>query len=293
MYKAAIEAGGTKCIVAVGLPGQPPLREARIPTRGAAETIADITEFFLGCRKDKLDFDALGIGSFGPVDLDPRSKTWGYVTETPKKGWANQSFAPALASALGVPVAFDTDVNTAALAESRFGAGAGSGSLVYLTIGTGIGGGAVIDGKMVHGLVHPEMGHAFLKKHPEDTFAGSCPFHGDCAEGLAAGPAVEARWKTRGENLPPDHKAWDMEAWYVAQLVVNLQMILSPECIILGGGVMDVPGIRDSVRRHAEKLGAGYLTKPRSSADWTQLIKAPALDKPGLQGAFIIAAELA
>jgi fructokinase len=293
MLQAAIEAGGTKFVLAIGKAGEKPVREERIPTTKPEETLQKSLDFFLKAREDGLEFDALGIGSFGPIDPDPSSATWGFVTDTPKPYWANTDMAGFLARKLAVPVAFDTDVNTAALAESRNGAGKGLDPVLYLTIGTGIGGGLVVNNSMVHGLVHPEMGHMYLKRRSDDTWPGRCPFHGDCAEGLASGPAVEDRWQERGEKLPPNHPAWDLEAWYIGQMVVNLQMTLSAQAIILGGGVMDVPGIRSKIRQYAYELSNKYLVRPRSQEDWNKLILAPLLDKPGLQGAFIIACEQA
>lgn len=289
MHVAAIEAGGTKFNLAIGRDDGEIVCETRVATRDPADTLAEVEAWFRQQAAQGLACRALGIGSFGPVDLDPASPTWGHITTTPKPGWGMTDLAGRLGRNLGLPVYLDTDVNTAALWEARQGVAAGLDSVVYYTIGTGIGGGAVIGGRLIHGLLHPEMGHMLLKRHPDDRYAGFCPYHGDCAEGLAAGPAVEGRWQTRGEDLAPEHPAWELEAWYIAQLVVNTQLVLSPEAVVLGGGVMQVPGMLDRVRRAAAQLAAGYLAKPASLADWTGLIRLPSVDKPGLQGALVLA----
>ena len=243
----AVEAGGTKFIAAIfrvsdaanslenprsggiGLDltiFEEPLRSIRIPTTSPEETLGATLAFFEGCAADGLGPDSLGIGSFGPVDPDPTSKTWGYITSTPKSGWKNIDIAGILGRKLGIPVGFDTDVNAAALAEATMGAGCGLDPVLYLTIGTGIGGGALVNGKLLHGLTHPEMGHIGIKRREDDKFPGFCPYHKDCLEGLAAGPAIEQRWGVRGEQLEPDHLAWDLEAWYLAQGIVSMTMIM-------------------------------------------------------------------
>ncbi len=224
----AVEAGGTKIVVALGREGEKPLRETRIPTTGPEETLGRVAEFFRECRSGGLAIEALGVNSFGPVELDPASPKWGFITSTPKLRWQGTDVAGTLGRALGVPVGFDTDVNAAALAEARLGAGRGLDPVVYLTVGTGIGGGAVVNGGLLHGVQHPEMGHLRVERRPGDSFPGVCSFHGGCWEGLASGPSIEARWGARGEDLPADHPAWDLEAWYLAQGVVSLFMVLSP-----------------------------------------------------------------
>ena len=285
----AVEAGGTKVLVAVGRVGETPIRSERIATEDPDTTLNAVVAFFRECASDGLPIRALGVGSFGPVELDPASPRWGYITSTPKLRWRGTDVAGALGRVLNVPVGFDTDVNAAALAEARLGAGRGRDPVVYLTIGTGIGGGAFVNRKLLHGAQHPEMGHMLLARHAEDRFPGTCPFHGSCWEGLASGTAVRARWACAGEDLTPNHPAWELEAWYLAQGIVSLLMALSPRVVILGGGVMKTPGLLDRVRRQAQKLSAGYLERYADSAGWEGLIRAPELENPGLAGAFLLA----
>ncbi len=251
-----IEAGGTKFVCAVGT-GPGDLRAtARIPTTTPGETLARVAGFF----KDQPDpVTALGIGSFGPVDVDPGSPTFGYITSTPKPGWAQTDFAGTIRRALGVPVAFDTDVNAAALAESLWGAATHVRTFLYVTVGTGIGGGAFVEGRPLHGLVHPEIGHLTVPRAPDDTFEGICPFHGDCLEGLASGPALRARWGQSAETLAPDHPGWTLEAHYLAHALVSAIYVLSPERIVLGGGVMQQTHLFPLIRRRVREILNGYI----------------------------------
>ncbi len=282
-----IEAGGTKVVCAVGTGPDDIRGEVRFPTTTPQETIGRAAEFF----EAHPGLAAIGIGSFGPLDLHAGSPTWGYITATPKRGWSNTDLAGPLKARLRVPVALDTDVNAAVLAEARWGAATGLGTLVYLTVGTGIGGGAMVDGRLVHGLMHPEMGHIFV---PHDTtsdpFAGVCPFHGDCFEGLASGPAIEARWGSPPETLPPDHPAWQMEADYLAYGLVNILFVLAPERIILGGGVMGQAGLLPRIRVRVQELLQGYLPLPAIKDDIDEVIVAPALgDRSGVLGGLVLA----
>ena len=211
-------------------------------------------EFFQTQRAKLGPLAAIGIASFGPIDPKPGSPTFGYITSTPKPGWGNTDFAGAVARALSVPVGFDTDVNVAALGEWRWGAGQGLDNLIYLTIGTGIGGGGLVNGKLMHGLVHPEMGHIRVPHDlAADPYPGHCPYHGDCLEGLACGPAMNERWQQPSQNLPADHPAWALEAEYLAWALVNIICTLSPERIILGGGVMSQ---RATVSAHSRSRAA-------------------------------------
>ena len=208
----AVEAGGTKFVCAVGNDAGELRSRVEFPTTSPAETIARVVKF-LATQAKAGPLGAVGIGSFGPVDLSPGSPQFGFITSTPKPGWQNTDLAGPIRRALGVPVAFDTDVNAAALGEHEWGAAQGLDTFVYVTVGTGIGGGAMVDRKLIHGLLHPEMGHMRIAHDRQaDPFAGVCPFHGDCWEGLATGPAIEARWRSKGQDLPPDHKAWHLEA---------------------------------------------------------------------------------
>ena len=242
-----IEAGGTKFVCAAGSgPGN--LRaEARIETTTPEETIGKAIAFF---RELPEPVAAVGIGSFGPVDLDPASATYGFITNTPKPGWQNVDLAGMVQRALRVPVGFDSDVNAAALGERRWGAGRGLDTFIYLTVGTGIGGGGIAGGRPMHGLIHPEMGHVRIPHDKAtDPFPGSCPYHGDCLEGLAAGRALEKRWGQPAETLPADHPAWPLEARYLALGIANFIFTLSPQRIIVGGGVMVQHGLPATVRR--------------------------------------------
>ena len=236
-----IEAGGTKFVCAVGTGPDDIRSEIRFPTTTPEETIGRAIAFFEEQARQG-DLTAIGIASFGPVDPNPASPTFGYVTTTPKPGWANADLAGAIGRALGRPVGFDTDVNGAALGEYRWGAAQGLDTFLYFTIGTGIGGGGMVGGKLMHGLLHPEMGHMRLPHDWQaDPFKGACPFHGDCFEGMAAGPAMNARWGQPAETLPADHPAWKLEAHYIALAMANFIVTISPQRIILGGGVMSGP----------------------------------------------------
>ncbi|RNJ62178.1 MAG: ROK family protein [Porphyrobacter sp. IPPAS B-1204] len=251
----AIEAGGTKFVLAVGPSPDRIIARHTIPTRDPATTLAEAAEWLAGqggCA-------ALGIGSFGPVDLDPRSPRFGFITNTPKPGWADCDIAGYLGQALGVPTGFDTDVNAAALAELA-AAGGGEGGLAYLTIGTGIGGGLVIGGKPVHGIAHPEMGHIYPRRHRDDIdFAGICPAHGDCLEGLASGPAIIARWGVSLSQLPADHPGHAIIADYIAQACHTLFASVAVKEVVIGGGVANTPGLIERVAHRARELDAGYL----------------------------------
>lgn len=257
---AAVEAGGTKFVLAVGpAPGQITARHT-IPTRDPKTTLAEAAAWLAGQGA----ITALGIGTFGPAELDRASPQWGFITNTPKPGWANCDIAGTLARALArgqasVPTGFDTDVNAAALAEYA-AAGRTSGGLAYLTIGTGIGGGLVIDGRAVHGIAHPEIGHIYPRRHPLDTeFAGICPAHGDCLEGLACGPAIIARWGKSLSQLPADHPGHAIIADYIAQAAHTLFASIAVEEVVIGGGVANTPGLTQRVAARARQLDNGYL----------------------------------
>lgn len=250
-----IEAGGTKFVLAVGPSPDRITARHTIPTRDPATTLAEAAEWLAG----RGGVTALGIGSFGPVELDRQSPRWGFITNTPKPGWAHCDVAGYLGHALGVPVGFDTDVNVAALAEYA-APGAAGGSLAYLTIGTGIGGGLVLDGTPVHGIAHPEIGHIYPRRHAEDRdFVGLCPHHGDCLEGLASGPAIMARWGASLSQLPADHAGHAIIADYIAQACHMLFASVAVREIVIGGGVANTPGLVERVAERARELDAGYL----------------------------------
>lgn len=251
----AIEAGGTKFVLAAGPSPDRITARHTIPTRDPATTLAEAAEWLAG----QGGITALGIGSFGPVELDRTAPRWGFITTTPKPGWANCDVAGYFAGALGVPVGFDTDVNAAALAEHA-ASGSTGGSLAYLTVGTGIGGGLVLDGRPVHGIAHPEVGHIYPRRHPDDRdFPGTCPSHGDCLEGLASGPAIMARWGTSLSHLPADHPGHAIIADYIAQACHVLFASVAVEEVVVGGGVANTPGLVERVAQRARELDAGYL----------------------------------
>jgi len=286
----AIEAGGTKFMCAVGAGPGRIVRETRIPTTQPDETLAQVVEFFRPFVSDR-SIGSLGIACFGPVDLDPRSPTFGYITATPKPGWSNTEVAPRLRRELDIPVQFDTDVSAAALGEYSWGAGRGFDPVLYLTIGTGIGGGIIINGTSLKGLVHPEMGHICI---PHDTsrdpFPGACPFHGDCLEGLAAGPAVQKRLGRAGKDLSDDDPYWPLEAHYIALAVENFILTFSPRKVILGGGIMQRQFLFDLIRPEVRQLLNGYVQSPVLLEHMEEIIVPPGLGtQSGILGAIALA----
>jgi fructokinase len=290
-----IEAGGTKFVCAVGSGPDDIRAEVRIPTTTPAESIGQAIDFFQAQRARLGPLAAIGIAAFGPIDPKPGSPTFGYITSTPKAGWRNTDFAGVVARGLDVPVGFDTDVNVAALGEFRWGAARGVDNLIYLTIGTGIGGGGLVNGALMHGLIHPEMGHIRVPHNAiADPYPGCCPYHGDCLEGLASGPAIQERWKQPAEALPADHPAWTLEANYLALAIVNFICTLSPERIILGGGVMSRAALFPLVRRNVQELLKGYVQSPAILGAIDHYIVPPGLgNRSGVLGAFALAQQLA
>lgn len=286
-----IEGGGTKFVCAIGTGPDNIVAETSFPTtKDSAETIGKAIDFFR-THSRTTPLAGVGIASFGPVDPDPRSPQYGYITTTPKPGWAQTNFLGPVQDALGVPVAFDTDVNGAALGEYRWGAAQGLDTFVYLTIGTGLGGGGMVEGKLMHGLMHPEMGHMLIPHdRSADPYEGYCPYHGDCWEGLAAGPALEGRWKVKGYELPANHPAWELEAHYLALGIVNIVTMLSPQRIILGGGVMQQSQLFPMIREKVQKLLNGYIQSNAITRDIDQYIVPPALGgRAGVLGAIALA----
>jgi fructokinase len=291
MLYGGIEAGGTKVVCAVGTGPEDLRAETRFPTTTPEETLGRAISFFRDVQAGE-PITAIGIGSFGPLGPTPGRADYGYITSTPKPGWANADFAGTVGRALGVPVGFDTDVNAAALGEWRWGAARGLDTFIYLTIGTGVGGGGMVNGGLMHGLVHPEMGHIRLPRDPQaDPFPGHCPYHGDCLEGLASGPAVEARWGVRGETLPEDHPAWALEAHYLALACVTFICTLSPQRIILGGGIMSQEHLFPPIRREVLRLLNGYVRSPEITERIEEYIVPPGLgNRAGALGAIALAA---
>lgn len=256
MY-GGVEAGGTKFVCAVGDGPDNLIAQTTFPTTAPPETLDKMIQFF---EPHAEQIKAYGVASFGPVDLRAGSETYGMITTTPKPGWQNTDLVGPLKTKFGKPVGFDTDVNGAALGEHVWGAGKNLDTFIYLTVGTGIGGGGMVAGNLIHGLLHPEMGHLRLPHDwDDDPFEGICPFHSDCLEGMASGPAIEARWGMPAVELPPDHKAWALEARYIALALVNYILTLSPQRIILGGGVMNQPQLIPMIRSNVQELLAGYI----------------------------------
>jgi fructokinase len=288
-----IEAGGTKFVCAVGYAPGEILAETRFPTTTPQETIHRSVQFFRTQIDQHGSLMALGVASFGPLDLQPNSLTYGHILATPKVGWSHFNLLGAIQAGLNLPTGIDTDVNGAALAEQRWGAARGLDSCVYLTVGTGIGGGAVVNGRLLHGLTHPEMGHLFIPHDQEvDPFPGVCPFHGDCLEGLATGPAMAARWGQNAETLPPDHPAWRLEAHYLAAGIGNIMLTLSPERVILGGGVMQQTHLFLLVRQELHTWLNGYIHVPIILEHLADFVVPPALDKySGVLGAIALAQD--
>lgn len=278
----ALEAGGTKMVCAIADENGNILDRISLPTLTPQETMPKMIEYF----RDK-DILALGIGCFGPVDLDKSSPTYGCITSTPKLAWQNYPIVAEFKQALGIPVGFDTDVNGSALGEATWGCTKDVKHSIYITIGTGVGVGVIADGKPYHGMMHPEGGHILLGRHPQDPMIGSgCPFHENCLEGLAAGPALEKRWGVKGALLTPDRTdVWELEAYYIAQAIVNYILILSPERIVLGGGVMHQEHLLPMIRREVQRQLGGYIRCP-GVADLDRYIVPMSLnDNQGIMGA--------
>jgi fructokinase len=285
-----VESGGTKFVCAVGTGPDDVRAEIRIPTTTPAETLEAVVAFFRG-QAEQMALAAVGIASFGPVDINPGSPTYGYTTTTTKPGWSKTDIAGTVRRGLGVPVAFDTDVNGAALGEHRWGAARGLDTFVYLTVGTGIGGGGLCEGNLIHGLVHPEMGHTRIPHDlKRDPFPGSCPYHGDCLEGLASGRALEQRWGRRPETLPIDHPAWVLEAHYLSLALTNYVCTISPLRIIMGGGIMKQKQLFGAIRDEVGDLLGGYLPSETLLEDMDNYIVPPGLgDRSGVLGAIALA----
>ena len=285
-----IEAGGTKIVCAVGTGPGDIQAEVRFPTTTPAETIQRAIDFFQAQISERGPLATIGIASFGPLDPHRDSPAFGHITTTPKPGWANADLAGPIQRTFNVPIGFDTDVNGAALSEGRWGAAQGLDTFVYFTIGTGIGGGAVVNGRLLHGLLHPEMGHISLPHDWQaDPYPGKCPYHGDCFEGMAAGPAIEARWQTKGQDLPENHPAWELEAHYIGQAMRSIICTLSPQRIILGGGVMEQPQLFPLVRQKTLAALNGYVQSPTILDNINTYIVPPALgNQAGVLGAIAL-----
>jgi len=286
-----VEIGGSEIVCAIGTSPMNILNETIIFTRSPSETLPEIIQFFLNQQKEYGNITAIGIASFGPLDLNPRSPTYGQIISTPKSGWVGTDVIHPFQNALNIPVYLDTDVNGAALGEWLSGAGRGFDTILYMTVGTGIGVGAIFSGKIFHGSNHPEMGHMRIPHDfVNDPFVGICPFHGDCLEGLASGHAMELRWLSRPENLPYNHPAWALEAQYLAYATTNLIFTFSPQRIILGGGIMRHLGLLKRIQRETNKLVNGYGNF--GEREINQIMVEPMLgDRAGVCGAIGLAMQ--
>lgn len=277
-----IEAGGTKFILGICDELGNIIDRVKIDTRDPEETMEDVIDYF----KDK-NIKSLGLGCFGPIDLNKSSTTYGYILNTPKFAWKNYNILGRLKEHFSVPIGFDTDVNASVLAEAYYGA-IGLKNVLYITIGTGIGAGALVNGELIHGLNHPEMGHLIVKRHPDDIFIGTCPYHHDCLEGLASGKSIKKRYFQSGEEIT-DESVWQLEAYYLAQALMNYILILSPEIIIIGGGVSKQPLLMEYIREYVLKLLNGYLESKTIIDNIDSYIINPILgDHSGLLGALIL-----
>jgi fructokinase len=292
---AAVEAGGTKFVCGIGSFAQGSLEQIRVPTGEPRQTIAEVIRFFQSQSQRHGQIAGLGIGSFGPLDLDSSSPSFGSLTTTPKAGWSGVNLLQEIAGPLAVTAAINTDVNVAALAEARLAFGDGPGLLAYVTVGTGIGVGFAEDGRIWRRKWQPEAGHMRLRRLAQHaSFDGICPYHGDCLEGLASGPAIGAAWGASLDRLPSDHPAWEVEADYVAQLCAALLLAVSPDQIVIGGGVFSQRALYDSVRERTLGLLGGYRAGLTSLSEISKVIRAPASAiPPGLAGAYLLAEQAA
>lgn len=279
MLIGALEAGGTKMVCAVGTEDGTILEQQSIPTTTPEETIPRIVEYFKG-----KEIAALGVAAFGPVDVIPESETYGYILDTPKLAWRHKDFLGGLKKELNVPMGLDTDVNGSCLGEMTYGCAQGLNSVVYITIGTGVGVGVCTNGKLLHGMLHPEGGHILLERHPRDPRGGICPYHPNCMEGFASGPSIEARWGKKAVELVDEPEVWELESYYIAQALADYIMMLSPQKIILGGGVMHQTQLFPLIRTKTLELINGYInTKELRDID-NYIVPASLKDDQGIMG---------
>jgi len=294
-FFGAVEAGGTKFICAIGDEHGHILTQQRFSTTDPVSTLASLHTFLREQCGDPKPLTAIGVACFGPVELDKSSPSYGFIGQTPKVGWSNTDIAGSLARAFHIPIGFDTDTNAAALAEHRWGAARQLNNLVYVTVGTGIGGGVLVGGVPIHGLMHPEIGHIHPRRHPLDVgFPGSCPFHGDCLEGLASGPAILERTGKSLQRLDDAHPQWEIEADYLGQLCAQLVLTVSPQRIILGGGVMGQTRLFPLIRQRARHWLGGYIDRGDIVTGIDEYVVSPGLgDRAGVLGALVLALEAA
>ena len=284
MNYGAIEAGGTKFVLAIGNKDGEILERKSIQTRDPKETMDEVISFF----KDK-DIKALGLGCFGPLELNRGKEKYGYITSTPKAKWVNFDILGTLKSALNIPVSISTDVSAAALGEVTFGDFKNEPTLLYITIGTGIGGGYVIDGKIHNGMLHPELGHILVTKDPKDSYKGFCRFHENCLEGLAAGPANEGRTGLKGSEIPDSHESFDFVAKYIAEALMNYILVLSPTKIVLGGGVMDRSFLFPKIRENVQRMLNGYILTDELQDIDNYIVSPSLMNHSGIKGALALA----
>lgn len=280
MRLGALEAGGTKMVCAIGDETGKIFEQISIPTRTPEDTIPEIIDYF-----QKTQIEALGIGCFGPIDPDRQSATYGYITSTPKLAWANFNIVNVFEKLLNCPVGFDTDVNGSVLGEVTFGQAKGKSCVVYVTIGTGVGAGIYIEGKLLHGMLHPEAGHVMIQRREGDNYQGKCPYHKTCLEGMAAGPAVEERWGRKATELKDRKEVWDLEAYYIAQALTGYILTLSPEMIILGGGIMHQEQLFPMIRSYVKEMLGGYIKTDELENMDNYIVPASLSDDQGIMGA--------
>ena len=284
MLFGALEAGGTKMLCAIGNENGEILEQKSIPTTTPEETMPAILEYF----KDK-EIASIGIACFGPIDLNKNSETYGYITSTPKIPWRNYNIVGAVKDALKIPVGFDTDVNGSLLGEVTWGCAKGLTDAVYFTIGTGVGAGIMTNGKMLHGMLHPEAGHVKMVPRSGDTYKGKCPYHGTCFEGMAAGPAIEERWGAKAVQLADREEVWDLESYYIAQALMGIVLTLSPQKIILGGGVMHQKQLFSMIREKMLKELNGYIQAKELTDIDNYIVPASLNDDQGIMGCIKLA----
>ncbi|TLG79894.1 ROK family protein [Vagococcus zengguangii] len=285
MMYGAIEAGGTKFVCAVSNDELEVVARVSIPTETPQVTLEAVYKFF-----DQYELTSMGVGSFGPIDVNESSPTYGYITSTPKLKWQQVNLLGMLKERYNIPISWTTDVNAAAYGELNFGAAKDKQSCIYLTIGTGVGGGGVINGQLLQGFGHPEMGHIHIKRLEGDTFEGVCPFHKDCVEGLVAGPALEKRTGKKGVEVSVEDEVWKIQAHYIAQALMNYTLVLSPETIILGGGVMHQQQLFPLIRESFAELVAEYVAYPNLE---TYIVPTKLGDNSGIMGCLQLAKEVA
>ncbi len=283
MKIAAIEAGGTKFVCAIGDEKGNIFEREVIKTTVPKETMTLVIDFF-----KKFSFEKMAIGCFGPIDINVNSKTYGYITSTPKEAWINYNIVGELKKHFNVPIAFNTDVNCAALGEIKLGAAKGLSSCLYMTVGTGIGAGAVVNDTLLAGMLHPEMGHMIIKRREDDNYEGTCIYHKDCFEGLACGKAIDYRWNTPAYELPENHKAWDLEAYYLAQGIVNFILILSPEKIVLGGGVPKQKQLFPLIHKYVKELLNSYIKTKELENIENYIVYTHLGDDAGIKGTLVL-----